>query len=448
MDVVGSARVKGYFFLALVAVAVLSVGVFIVMYGGEQAGGPRPSIEEYMGDASEIRCLKFKENVPVRFISREKLRIYMRNDLREEYPEGLENVERVMQAFGLISEGKDLEKVLLEYQTSQILGFYEPDNDMFYVVGEEDLGDLRQKMTVVHELTHALQDQHFDLQSLPLNDKNNDDISLSTTALIEGDATYVMLSYQYQRWGMSLENSAEGIRKSYQELLNTARASTGLENFPLFLRKTFMFPYYAGFIFVTEGMNGDWERINESYESCPVSTEQILHPEKFYVEEEKRDYPVNPVFPDLSSYFEGRELIENNRFGEYGVGALFLDHFRLDEDVGKNIEAREGWDGDRYQVFYSKPENLASIVWMTNWDSVVDAREFRERYGEILADKYPDAEIVRESNDCVVFDTGCGGVLLERRGESVLVLEGIPPKILSGLTTEIWSETSGLKSTL
>jgi hypothetical protein len=395
-----------------------------------------PKLQEYMESVSEIRGLEFKQQVSMQTITREDLRDYLAERLDKYFPsEKLEKVERTIQAFGLFPQDKDLREIVLDFQSQQVMGFYDPETKEFYRIEEGEMEEL----VAIHELTHALQDQHFDLQTLPMRKENNDDLSLAVTALVEGDAQYVTLDYTYRKAGENLQTLSSYVERVHLQMMNTAQPIPRFEDFPIFLTKIFIFPYTGGLLFVMEGWTENWDKINGAYADLPASTEQILHPEKYF---ENRDYPTVLTLPKLDPVLgTGWELQENNNFGEYALGALLLHFFQESADVQVNLEAREGWDGDSYLSYYNENENLVALAWLSTWDSEEDSVQFQQRYRELLGRKYPDAEIITEEENLLILRTENNRVLLQRKQRDVLVLEGIPAHQLQNVVTEIWEET-------
>lgn len=388
-------------------------------------------IEEYMDATAKIRKLDFKENVPIKFMTTKEFRNYIENELKNEYPNGFKEYELTLEAFGLFPEERDLEKTLLNLYTSQVSGFYDTEEEKFYIIEGKSYG--AEGFVAVHELTHALQDQHFNLDTLPTEEKNNDDLSLASSALIEGGATYVGLRYQYKS-----ENMIQYSSRIFKQSLNSPESTASLgENIPIFLIKTVNFPYYGGLPFVLEGLNEGWEGINKIYSDPPNSTEQIMHPEKYF---EERDYPTMLEIPDLTPPLtSGWKMIEKNKFGEFGIGTLLLKH--LPEAKNKDIEARNGWDGDSYHCYYNKSENKVAIAWISTWDTDKDAEEFMKRYKEVLEEKYSNINIITETKNSITLRTEKNIVYMEKRDKDIILLEGFPEIKIQEIRTKILTQT-------
>jgi len=201
---------------------------------------------------------------------------------------------------------------------------------MFLVSEREEFG-LLDKIVFAHEYTHALQDQHFDLSSLPLDLEGNSDIALAALALVEGDAVLSMDNYMMENLDL------DALLAILQEAEEVDQGE--LDSAPQFIQEELLFPYEAGLEFVSE--LDQWGGINAAYADLPESTEQIMHPEKYL----ERDSPQEVSMPDLAPALgEEWSQLDSDTLGELYVG-IYLDTYIA--DVAADTAAA-GWDGDRY----------------------------------------------------------------------------------------------------
>lgn len=180
-----------------------------------------------------------------------------------------------------------------------------------------------------------------------------------------------------------------------------------------------LFQYYGGVVFVSRVVQErGWLGVNFLYRFPPVSTEQILHPEKYF---DKPDVPTRITLHDLPPLFSADwEEIENNVLGELMVRALFKRF--LSEEQAKVVA--EGWGGDRF-VAFRRGEEIA-FIWATLWDSSQDAREFFQHYQEILSQKYADPA------------ARAARTFIEQRGQRVVVVEGLETEHVKNHIEKIW----------
>jgi hypothetical protein len=322
----------------------------------------RKLIEE---QASHQRGLLYKSPVQYKMIERSQLREVLVEKAQEQYSaQEMRDYSRCLAAFGLISENTDLLKLLLSVYGEQVAAFYVPEEHVLYTFKDQMWTSGLDKMILAHELTHALQDQNFDLQKFPLNIKTNDDLALATSALIEGDATIAGLWV----YGENLE-----IGSMFKDLGTMLGQDTRqLLAAPPFVQEMVKFPYQAGAQFALAlYMSGGNDALDAAFRNPPTCTKDILHPEKFL---QQHASPERVDFPRLES--KDWRLIGNNALGEFGM------RFVLQQGIGA-FDAQmlaQGWNGDRYQVYEHGTNGPTGLVWATAWESEPQAAEFEEAY--------------------------------------------------------------------
>lgn len=319
-------------------------------------------------DMEEIRELELLEPINVMTKTRADLQGETSQDLETDYPAvDRRNDQRVLVAFGLMDPDLDIGEIYVELLGEQVAGYYDPETDEMVVVSDDAAGtDLSasSEVTYAHEVVHAMQDQHFDLESF--NDQRiegSDDESLAITSLIEGDATAAQIEYLIANPNLIADLSSE--------IAAEQAASEALDNAPPIVSATLLFPYEYGQGFVDEIMaESGWDAINAAYASPPASTEQILHPEKYL----SGEAPVDVALPGIAEGLGAEwSVFDTNTMGEFQVSIL-LNEGEVSERQAE--QAAEGWGGDRYTVVGT--ENQDVIVWHSEWDSDADAGEFAE----------------------------------------------------------------------
>jgi hypothetical protein len=228
-----------------------------------------------------------------------------------------------------------------------------------------------ERLTYAHEYTHALQDQNFDIEE-GLNYTNeaceeDSERCAAIQALLEGDASMLELDW-FSNY--ATQQDMIDIQDFYAEY-----ESPIYDTAPDFLREDFIFPYIYGQSFVEYLYNlGGWEAINDAYRNVPVSTEQILHPERY-----PADQPEIVEIPDFMPILgEGWRELDRGVMGEWYT-FLILAHglipeARLSESESK--AASDGWGGDEYLVYYDDQNSIIVLVMHTSWESVNDATQF------------------------------------------------------------------------
>lgn len=326
-------------------------------------------LAEIEAEVSEIRGLEVLTPITVSYRTREELQDEVAEDFQVDYSvEDSDRDQRTMIAFGIIEQGTDIRELYTELYGGQIAGYYDPETGELVVVldGDGTSTELTasEEWTLAHEINHALQDQHFDIDAGAFDSEDTtDDVSLASTGLIEGDA--VLLQSLYLQGDPSF---ARALAREYADLEDT---SASLDAFPPVIVALLYFPYDLGYEFVNDLYEeGGYELVDQAFASPPVTTEQILHPDKYLDGEVGADVEVN----DFAFLF-GRDWLDtdDNSFGEYLISQL-LNSDNVDE--GEASDAAEGWNGDRYKVAGNGDDS--AVTWQTSWDSDADADEFAE----------------------------------------------------------------------
>jgi hypothetical protein len=257
----------------------------------------------------------------------------------------------------------------IDSMVKSVLGFYDQNSKQLVIVTDRAQMGVRDKITYAHEFTHSLQDQHYNLTALFARAEGNSDYQMALKGLVEGDATLTM--GLYARKNLTAMDIANYQMEEFQSI-DLSGALTGGSG-PL-TESAAYFPYQEGADFVALlYQNGGWNTVNAAFKNPPRSTEQVLHPERYFSD----DAPKSIKLPALR--LNGWHSIAEDTLGELYL-RIYLEH-KLDfEQV---IPAAAGWGGDRYQVFGDDQGHLA-LALQTGWDSPADAREFFDTYSAFV----------------------------------------------------------------
>ena len=381
--------------------------------------------------ASEVRGLDFQKDVDYEVVDKSSLRGVIDERVKEEFPaDKLERISLAYAKLGLIEKGVSLREAMLSLYSEQIAAFYDQKKRKLYSIKGLPFSKEFQKVLMVHELTHALQDQNFDLTTLPLELEDNDDRAMAALSLVEGDATLVFTQYATREVRLSLKDI----------LAVVTTGQKGLTEAPYALQKNLMFPYLEGVRFVTRlYTEGGWKAVNKAFNDLPQSTEQIMHPDKYLKE---RDDPVAIVLPEFGSV-AGKEweLQEDNVLGELNIKVLFTQF------IGSLRATRpsRGWGGDRFRVYRVKGETDTILIWGTAWDTEKDREEFVTRYLQGVRKKYGKKEFrTIEEKDSATLVSDEVIIWLGWRGKEALVLEAPDGTTLAGMLWKFVRAGSGL----
>jgi hypothetical protein len=334
-------------------------------------------VEEMMPALERLSGLDRRETLRVRRQSRADARGYMQRRLAEEMPpDELDAVRRTYVALGMLPDTMDLAALLLDLYTEQVLGYYDPDSRTLFLVNDQSTTDLR--AVIAHELVHALQDQHTDLDSLVASERGNDQQTAAHAAM-EGHALLVMFAV--------LAEQATGQPVDPGALPNPAdELGPGLDaqnaQYPVFrrapavIRETLLFPYIGGSGFV----HALWSslRPRERYPApidslLPQSTEQIMRPRERFIA--MRDNPVAVAVPATPG---GWSVVRSNDLGQLET-AIFLE-----VHLGAAARAAaDGWAGDRYALFTR--DGVDILDWRSVWDTEAAADAFAAAVTRVAA---------------------------------------------------------------
>lgn len=365
-------------------------------------------LDKIQDDVTSLRELTPLSEVERQSITRDELRARLVEDVDEDTAE-INITGELFVFLDLMEEGQDLYTILVDVYSEQILGFYDYELNRLYIVsGMEGLSVTETgKVTFAHEYTHALQDQHFDLESLP-EPEDNSDYSLAVTSLVEGDANLATAVYI---WYVLDDSERESFFQEGGESGDGAFAAA-----PRVVQENVLFPYEAGFDFALAlFQQGGWQAIDQAYSDPPQSTEQILHPEKYL----QRDEPQVVTMPDLESALgAGWSQLDNDVIGELNI-RIYLETF---VDTSEATKAAEGWDGDRY-LFLKDTEGRKLFVLHSVWDSAADAREFFDAYTTFVDKKSGGTwGLFLEEKGTMWWKTEGLSVYLSQRGSEVLLI--------------------------
>jgi hypothetical protein len=344
------------------------------------------------------RGLKLKHPVPCGTLGEPALKKKMIEAFEDDLPaEKMAPLEITLKTFGLIPETMDLAKYFPVLLTSQVGGFYDPKKQYLVLVQRQGgllpkelkekygaaLSERMEQTVLVHEMTHALQDQYFNLQKFVATNPLSDD-STARLALVEGDATLTMYNFFLR---MKLENMPgfeQQINqmlkdpKQMMDMLPDAPGSKELAEAPAWFRDTLLFSYMRGYVFCLNVKRlGGQKLLDYGFTTDPPrSSEQILHPEKWHTQ---RDDPIAITLPDLTPALPGYKKAAEGDWGEAGIRIMLADRLKDEEKAGV---AAAGWGGDRFAIYEKDGQRV--LAWITEWDTEADGREFQDAAAKAL----------------------------------------------------------------
>jgi hypothetical protein len=378
---------------------------------------------------SELTGLPIKAPLKKEIINKAEISKYMSATLHTDVTRQEMHIqEATLEAFGLVPPGFNLEKFLTGFYTEQAAGFYDPRRKTMFIADwvEPDM----QRLVLAHELTHALQDQNFDLERFLKAVRSDDDASGARQAVVEGHATAAMI--QETIAPMKLEDMPSLEPLMAPVIQHQFAEYPAFTHAPFFFRFQALFPYIEGMGFMQHGLQaGGWKRLNSLFDDPPKTTKEIFDPEVYF---EKQSLPkLSLAHPAALAGMRGVNFLAENSMGELGYYALLGQ--LISEDEAKSVASR--WLADRYLLYervaderstgLTGGDNQYILVSQTRWSSPESALAFFHDYDAILARKYPELKPdQRSSSDLLIGTAADGQVILLHKGDQCIWAEGVP----------------------
>jgi hypothetical protein len=353
-------------------------------------------VDQIVEFASKDSGLPIKHQVKRHLASRDEVVSYLEKNMAEDKDaQRLRRSELVLKKFGLLPRDFDLQGFLVTLLREQVAGYYDPKTK---VVNLLDWLDAEQQRPVLaHELTHALQDQCFDLEKwlkagTDINDRNEptaadieeDEISEARQAVVEGQAMVTLVDYMLQPTGQSLLGSPQIAEALKEGMLVGTADSVQFKNAPLFLKESLTFPYRYGLDFEAELLRsgGKQKAFAEAFTNPPRTTRQIMEP-KTYLTGERLE-PMR--LPDFDHDFKNFDRFDIGAIGEFDV-ALLVDQYA---GVAASHALYPHWRGGYYYAARPKGDAAAplDVLYLSRWSDGESAAKFAAIYAGGLEKRY------------------------------------------------------------
>jgi len=383
--------------------------------------------DEVLNDMSQITGLSLVTPLKKTLRSRDEIRTYVIRQMNEDKDPAQRYADaKSAEAFGLLPKNFDLDSFMVELLTEQIAGLYDPKSHEFYIADWIPLED--QRMVMAHELTHALEDQHFQIDVWLKAARPNDDAELAREAFLEGSAMAAMVDYLLRGTGKSVNDMPE-----FDPSLFTGDIgdSPSMKKAPPFIKDTLVFPYFAGMTFTAAALKPEgWPTINKVFKNPPVSTQQIMHPALY----KTGHVPEKIGLPDIQEKLgKDWKKLDDNLMGEFGWKEA-LQQF-LGEDRAKTLAA--AWEGDHYVVYENQKSKRLLLAARLHFSSVEQANRFFGQYSELLEQKHEQRSLLFRRPNYFSFQTPDGETFLRCAASDCLTLEGGDRSLFGELSKQL-----------
>jgi hypothetical protein len=367
-----------------------------------------------------ISGMKLMHPVPCAYITKDQINQFLNKRVKEVSSPDEERAEELtLKKFGLVPQDFNLAKNEVDLLTEQAAAFYDYNRKKLFIT--ESTSTDSQEPVLAHELSHALADQNFNLARYIKQGRKSDDGSTARLAVMEGQATWMMSEYLARKAGGSLLDSPQAAAAMASMSDEGSGQYPVFDNEPLYLKSTLVFPYTHGMLFQNAVIQRDHkEGFGEVFRHPPTSTQQIMHPDKYFAGTQ----PTDPKIPDphLPRGYKG---LVGGTLGE-------LEHTILLEQYTSKDRAAElapHWRGCAFELYENKKAARVVLLYATEWDSEESARQYFAAYREIMSKKWKNMKVNSATDDLVTGLGDDGRFELRRRGALVTSVEGLAPEI-------------------
>jgi len=372
-------------------------------------------IDEMIGDVERIMGLKALAPIPRSLLTRDQINELVSGRMNEESSSNdVNNEERFLELYGFVDKKFDLAQEVVNTLTEQATALYDYKTKQLYLSTwtPEDM----QEFALVHELAHAIADQHFDLGKYVDKSKSADG-DLARSAVIEGQASWVMTEWVMLQTGRSLRNNgmlaAAAAGASRYEVAEYPVFSAQ----PLYLREAMLFPYTQGMIFQQRVIDrygeGGFERV---FRTPPTSTQQVFDAESYFTER----VPSEPKLPRFK--LRGFKRASRGDVGQFDHAILLEQH--VDQKESEHVAPL--WRGGRYEIWSNADSSRSVLRYASDWADADAAKSYFDAYRRILRSKWEHIEVSSRSRSRFEGSGDNGRFIVTLDGASVTSLEGLP----------------------
>ena len=432
-------------------------------------------VDEILKFVSKDTGLPVKHPVKRALASREEVRKYLQETERnDEDTKRLERTGIILKKLGLLPREFDLGKFLDDVLEEQVAGYYDTKTKTIYLLDWVETEE--QKPVIAHELTHALQDQNYDLdkflkQGVKLEDQSKalkaheaiqvkvDEPGTARHAIVEGQAQVVLFDYILAPSGRSVGDSPMIIQMAQAAARNSTDQYPVMAKAPMYIKDSLMFPYTTGLDFESAMLHkgGKDLAFNGVLTKPPANTREVMQPNVYHTGEHLEPLTLPDMHKALGSNYEPYDV---GNLGEFDVNVLlkqfagekaanklsphFLGgaYYATERTNGKAGTAAEcGAKPSDPKALEQQRVSCLAVLTETRWDTPDSANQWAHRYSGLLLAKYKVAQsltdeaarakqnpdkVGRRCFDCDGGErwmTDEGMVVIQQKGDQVIVLE-------------------------
>lgn len=401
----------------LTAILVLGVSCCLVAATAPAATDPVFSqIDSIVKVLAEISGLAETHPVPYGRMSKRQLRGFLNKRIKKSLkPEEIYADELALKMFGFVPEDFDLRQSTVDLLTEQAAAFYDYDAKKLFLLQDSSIS--AETMTLAHELSHALADQHFRLGNFMDETPSNDDENLAHSAVVEGEASWLMIAYTLQQSNRPPVPTPEML----ESVIDSSRSSMDdypvLKDSPLYIQQSLLFPYAEG----TSFFDAVYKKLGKQafaavFTNPPTDSAQIMHPERYFRHE-------RPAHPDLltAEIAKGGDELTAGSVGEFDHQILLRQFVGRTESLALAPHVQ----GGQFKILTDGKTRAPLLEYSSEWDSPEHAAAFFAMYPKILMGKWKHCDIIM-AHPTVLAGTGDPGYFVCRLvGRTVQSVEGL-----------------------
>lgn len=389
------------------------------------AAGQAPAaakIGELAEEVARITGLQVRKPVRVETLTRAEWKRYVQEEIEKQVkPEEIRADQLVLQLLGLVPGDFDLKQATIDLLAEQAAAVYDHRRKRMLLLEGGHAGGADDAV-LVHELAHALADQHYSMEKFLDKGAKTGEQQAARLAVVEGQAMWVMLEWQFGKSGIgSVSTNREALERMLPALGSMAAASYPVfAKSPLYLQETLLFPYTAGVLFQQAVIEKLGKRAFRAVlENPPGTTHEILHPEA-WLEGRRLEAPPAPAPEDGKDY----RRLSSGILGEFDLRVLLKQY--CGEEDARRLGAQ--WRGGSYELLEHKRSGRPALRWSAAFEEEAAAQDFLARYRRVLEGKSTGLKWQRVGKGRLEGVNADGAFVVEIRGKAAGAVEGLEPR--------------------
>jgi hypothetical protein len=328
---------------------------------------------------SEITGFEQKHAVPYGRMNHEQLRKFLAKRLKTTLrPEELHADELSLKMFGLVPQDFDLKKSTVDLLTEQAAAFYDYQEKRLFILDTSSLSE--EEVTLAHELSHALADQHFNMEKFMEEEPANDDENLAHSAVVEGQATWLMMAYQLKKAGLAPAPTAEMVAQAANNTETSNSDYPVLDKSPIYIQRSLLFPYDEG----TRFFDAVYRKLGQPafarvFTDPPADSSQIMHPDRYFAHQRA----TKPALPAWKPKEKNKEAASGT-VGEFDLYMLLFQYGGKEEAERMSPHLK----GGDYKILEVGAAKSPLLEYASEWDSPEEAQAFFTAYQKVLRGKW------------------------------------------------------------